>query len=657
MEEITENLNQTPEACQSLFSSSGRLTRALPGFVARAAQVEMAVAVADTIERHQTLVVEAGTGTGKTYAYLVPSLLSRKRIILSTATKTLQDQLVQKDLPTLIRALGLSVRVQNLKGRANYVCRYRTQLCADEGRFVSAKLAHELINVFEALPRLNSGERGELPHIPEDSPVWPYVTSTTENCLGGDCPSYQECFLVKARRRAMESDVVVINHHLFFADSKLKDEGFGEILPNAQVVIFDEAHQLADIAANFSGERGSTRQVRDLMDDLLREWPPLALANQPLQEKSLNLDRIIDALQLAFPQGEDKLLWEQLGRQSPFMTCWHTMVEFLLELSQEFEPIGHELTSGLTRCQERLQSLIKSLQHYTTAPLSGTIQWVERFKHSLAWHITPIGVHESFQSHLNREKQAYIFTSATLAVAGKFQSFTEQLGLLDANTLCLESPFDFKTQAMLYLPRGIPDPKNADYYDHLIQKVLPVINACGGRTFLLFTSYRGLNYVASKLRGHLKYPLLVQGEESKRILLERFREAGNAVLLGTATFWEGVDVKGEALSCVIIDKLPFASPMDPIIQGKMAHYERQGMSSFHALSLPEAIIALKQGVGRLIRDSADTGVLVIVDPRLTSRDYGRDIFESLPKLPKTRCSKKVLDFINQMKNNYEVTCD
>lgn len=647
MEEVDAVLDDSIRACRRLFSKKGRLTRAIPGFVAREAQVDMACAVTEAIAAKQTLVVEAGTGTGKTYAYLVPSLLSRKKVIISTATKTLQDQLVQKDLPTLIRALGLGLRVQNLKGRSNYICPYRTTLFAQEGRFISPKLAEDIIHVYEALPKLLIGERNELAHISEEAPVWPYVTSTVDNCLGSDCPVQDSCHLLKARRRAMEADVVVINHHLFFADSKLKGEGFGDILPHAQVLIFDEAHQLPETASNFGGERVGTRQIRDLMDDILREWPVLDLVNQPLQQRHAALERLLSALLLAYPARDDKVLWDVLQKDTAFKEAYTALETFCQDLLVLFTEISLEALPGLVRCKERLEALIRAMEAYPLPDLN-QIKWVERFKHSLVWHMTPVRVSDLFQEQLNREDCTYIFTSATLTMKEDFDSFTKPLGLDHAKTLMLNSPFEYQKQALLYLPRGLPDPKDHRYYDLLIKRMMPIITACGGRTFFLFTSYRGLHYVAEKLRPILNYPLLVQGEEAKPILLSRFREAGNAVLLGTSTFWEGVDVKGEALTCVMIDKLPFASPADPVMKGKMAHLEQQGIPSFRALSLPMAVIALKQGVGRLIRDVTDKGVLVIADPRLTAREYGRDIFESLPPLRKTRDAGLVLNFIKEL---------
>jgi len=540
-------------ASQRVLGQKGRLTTAIPGFVARTQQVELASEVANAILNKTILVAEAGTGTGKTYAYLIPCLLSGKKSLISTATKTLQDQLFQKDLPTLVRALGLSTRVQNLKGRANYICRYRVILNAEEARLSHPQCAREIAYVREKLPQLTDGERGELPEISEDSPVWPYVTSTTDNCLGTECDHYKECFLIKARRRALEADVVVINHHLFFADSRLKDGGFGELLPGVEAVVFDEAHQLPEIAANFHGERVSTRQFREWMDDTMSEWPVLDLANQPLKQLSFNLDGCLDALLLAIKTREDRLSWDDIVQNKAFMQAWDALLTLTAEFEPCFERVDLKEHAGMVRCFERLQDLVSTLKSFAN-PSQPRIRWVECFKHSLVFHATPFEVASAFRASLKRQPSAYIFTSATLSMADTFDCFTKPLGLEGASTLLLNSPFDFKQQALLYLPRQLPDPKHESYYDALLSKALPIINACGGRCFFLFTSHRALKQVAAMLEGRIDFPLLVQGAEAKHILLARFREKGNAVLLGTATFWEGVDVKGEALSCVIIDK-------------------------------------------------------------------------------------------------------
>ena len=647
MEEIACLADDAVAHCQRILSEKGRLTTAIPGFIPRAQQIHLAGAIAQSIEEQTALVAEAGTGTGKTYAYLIPCLLSGKKALISTATKTLQDQLFHKDLPMLVRALGLAVRVQNLKGRANYLCRYRVNLHAEEGRFISPQCSHEILHVREKLAQLTEGERGELPEISEDSPVWPYVTSTADNCLGTECAFYQTCFLVKARKRALDAEVVVINHHLYFADSRLKEDGFGELLPGVDVVVFDEAHQLADIAANFHGERVGTRQFRDVLDDILREWPVLDLANQPLKKISMSLDQALEQLILVLPARDERFGWEYVLGNKAFTSAWNVLLSVCNQLQDCFTDMNLEEHAGLERCKTRLDELISLLNSFAE-PSHQRIRWLERFKHHVVFNATPVDIADSFRALLEQRACSYNFTSATLTMAGLFDCFTKPLGLSHAKTLLLPSPFDFQHQALLYLPRALPDPKDIRYYEALVSKALPVIDACGGRCFFLFTSHRALKQVALILSNLLNYPLLIQGEEAKPILLARFRQLGNAVLLGTATFWEGVDVKGEALSCVIIDKLPFASPVDPVIRGKMAYLKSRGLSGFDELSLPNAVLALKQGVGRLIRDASDRGVLMIADPRLTGREYGQRIFASLPMMRKTRDEQTVLTFINEL---------
>lgn len=624
--------------------------------MARAPQSDLAEAIAQAIDDKSILVAEAGTGTGKTFAYLLPCLLSGKKALISTATKTLQDQLYQKDLPTLVRALGLSTRIQNLKGRANYICQHRVELHAEEGHFQSPQCAHEVAHVRSKLSQMTLGDRSELPELSEDSPVWPYVTSTVDNCLGAECPNYEDCFLVKARKRALTADVVVINHHLFFADSRLKDEGFGELLPGVDVVIFDEAHQLAEIATHFNGDRIGTRQFRDLVDDVIREWPAIDLANQPLKALSFKADKLMDELVTHVSAFDERSSWEELKRNKTFMGIWDTWLSLQSELLECFDAEAIAEKPGLMRCKERLEEFSAVLQLFTQAQ-NDKIRWLERFKHTLVFHATPYTVAEPFSQLLKRQSCTYVFTSATLTMADSFECFCNPLGLDEAKTLLLPSPFDFQEQALLYLPRGLPDPKNQNYYDLLLKRVIPIIEELGGRCFFLFTSHKALKQVAQMMDGVLNYPILIQGTEAKPILLERFRQLGNAVLLGTATFWEGVDVKGEALSCVIIDKLPFSSPVDPVTRGRMAYLKEKGLSGFDELSLPNAVIALKQGVGRLIRDNTDKGILVIADPRLTGREYGRRILASLPKLPKTRDEQKVLKFINELALDYETVSD
>jgi ATP-dependent DNA helicase DinG len=434
---------------------------------------------------------------------------------------------------------------------------------------------------------------------------------------------------------------------LFFADSRLKTEGFGELLPGAEVIVFDEAHQLADIATNFNGERIGTRQFRDLINDIINEWPAIDLTNQPLKALSYKADKLLDELLYLFSSYDERISWTEVEGNKRFKLLWDEWLNLKDELLACFNGQDQNQIPGVNRCKERLQDFARILLSFKETQL-GKIRWIERFKNTLVFHSTPYDIAPFFNTLLKRQSCSYVFTSATLTMASSFDCFNKPLGLQDTKTLLLPSPFNYQEQALLYLPRGLPDPKDQRYYEHLVKKATAIIEAFGGRCFFLFTSHKALKLVAQMMSNTLNYPLLVQGDEAKPILLARFRQLGNAVLLGTSTFWEGVDVKGEALSCVIIDKLPFASPVDPVTRGKMAYLKERGLSGFDELSLPNAVIALKQGVGRLIRDVSDKGVLMIADPRLTAREYGRHIFKSLPALPKTRDDQRVLSFIKEL---------
>jgi ATP-dependent DNA helicase DinG len=644
-----EIIEELAAKARKALSPDGALSAALKGFHAREAQLQLTEAIARAVDEQSLLVAEAGTGTGKTFAYLIPGLLSGKRVIISTATKTLQDQLFQKDLPLLIKALGLSVSVQNLKGRSNYICRHRVNLHASEGRLPAMRQISDIHLLKEKMPQLVEGERGEVPEIKEDSDAWPYLTSTRENCLGSECPEHARCYLMKARKRALEADVVVINHHLFFADSRLKNEGFGELLPGTNLIVFDEAHQLADIAGDFYADRLGTRQFLDLIDDTIKEWPADDLQYQPLKNIRLQSELLFDKMLTALEGEAERFPWLRLKNHARFKDLWQEWAELKDQLASSLNEDQVDDNAGIKSCRERFLQIDKIMTMFSQEEKdTKKIRWVERHKYTLVFHASPYEIKTEFSQLIKQLQAATVFTSATLTMAGRFDCFTEPLGLSDAETLLLPSPFDYMNQALLYLPRSLPDPKDRLYNYALLKQVAPIIRAFGGRCFFLFTSHRALREVAELIHQYIDFPVLVQGEESKSILLARFRQYGNAVLLGTASFWEGVDVKGDALSCVIIDKLPFASPVDPVIRAKMDYLKSKGISSFDELTLPNAVIALKQGVGRLIRDEQDSGLLVIADPRLTSREYGRLILASLPKLPKTRDRAVVLRFIEEL---------
>jgi ATP-dependent DNA helicase DinG len=628
------------------LSKNGRMSTAVANFSPREGQINMALAIEQQLGQQSPLIIEAGTGIGKTFAYLIPSLLHDKKTIISTGTKTLQDQLFEKDLPALIKALGLSRSTQILKGRSNYLCRYRIELNAEQGTFYSEQTAQDFNYIKDNLARANKGDINEFSDIAEDSHVWPQVTSTVDNCLSQDCAYYEECFLIKARKKALKSDVVIINHHLYFADSMLKEDGFAELLPGADVIVFDEAHQLAEIASNFYGSRISSRQINTLLNDIELEVKASAQDMQQLDGLKLSIQRQLDTFRRDLEKNESKIGWHQLKNKEAVNETFALMKIEIKELCDCLE-IAAERSKGLSRCHERCLDLLASFNEFEAFDDKG-LRWSELFKSNFVLHSTPLSVAKQFQQSLLSYMATPVFTSATLSVDSNFDYFTKPLGLEDARSMMVDSPFDYQKQSIFYMPRGLPDVKDKNYYTILVERALPVINAFKGKTFFLFTSYRAMNQVAELLASATELPLLIQGDEPKQVLLNRFKQNSEAILLGTSSFWEGVDVKGKDLSCVIIDKLPFESPNDPITKAKIDHTRRNGYSPFDDYQLPHAIIALKQGIGRLIRDVSDKGVLMIGDPRLYARAYGKRFFASLPRMNKTRNEQEVLTFIHEL---------
>ena len=616
-----------------LLQDSERFAERLPGFRPRESQLRMAQAVTDAIDSAGTLVVEAETGTGKTLAYLLPALMSEGPTLVSTGTKSLQDQLFLKDLPLVMKVLGVQRRVVLLKGRSNYLCPYHLEVnLSDLPAHAGGEVRHQLAIVSRWAERTNSGDLAELKELPEDAPVWPYVSSTRDNCLGQDCPKYADCPLMQARKQALEADLVVINHHLFFADAALREGGIASILPNVRTVIFDEAHQLPEIAADFFGKHLGARQLRELARDAMSQSGVLALSVKPATDA---LKKATDDLQLALGPEGTRDPWERVRELPAVKSALADTADALAELEALLEPhakANREIESCLDRCRE--QGAL--LAYIGKGKDAEQVFWFEVFSRTFILHATPLSVARAFGQHRAQFPCAWVFTSATLSVAGDFHHYLERLGLADAKTLALPSPFDFRHQSLLYVPDGLPEPNAFSYTDELVAQMLPVIEAAGGRTFFLFTSHRALKRAAELLDGKIPYPLLVQNSVSRRQLLEDFRQLGNAVLLGTSSFWEGIDVRGEALSCVIIDKLPFASPGDPVMAARIERSRADGGNPFFELQLPAAIIALRQGVGRLIRDVDDTGLLVLADPRVVSKGYGRQVLDSLPPMPRTR---------------------
>jgi ATP-dependent DNA helicase DinG len=617
-----------------ILGPQGQLAKRLPGFASRPQQQEMAAMVAQALTDNSLLIAEAGTGTGKTFAYLVPAMLCGGKVIISTGTKNLQDQLFHKDIPLVRDILGVPVDVALLKGRANYLCHHRLQLAREEGRFLTRSQMAELQEIGKWAGHTASGDIAELSSLSEDSPLWPQVTSSAENCLGSECDYLSECFLARARRRAQEADVLVVNHHLLFADMALKDEGFGELLPGANAFILDEAHQLPDTASNFFGTTITANQLLELAHDSIAEEIREAGESRELQRRADKLEKAVRDMRLAFGEALRRGPWKEVAAGKELNETIAAVGELLGELSQGLKGLSAR-GKGLESCHQRSELLLGRFSQLTGITPEGMIHWYETHSRSFTINFTPMDVAPLFQQQLKAHPCAWIFTSATLAVGESFAHFSEQLGLAGAVTHRWDSPFDYPRQALLYVPSPMPEPNSPGYTAAVVEAALPVLEASRGRAFLLFTSHRALKEAAELLAGRIPYPLLIQGDAPRSRLLEEFREKGNAVLLGTGSFWEGVDVRGEALSCVIIDKLPFASPGDPVLQARIDAMREAGANPFVDYQLPQAVITLKQGVGRLIRDVTDRGVLVLCDPRLGTKNYGRIFLDSLPPMSKT----------------------
>lgn len=632
------------------FSATGALAKHIAGFNAREAQLDMAKAVTDIIQQSGSLVVEAGTGTGKTYAYLVPALLSGKKVVLSTGTKNLQEQLYYRDLPTVVKALASPLQLALLKGRSNYLCLFRLEQHYNHVPMQDDKLIQDLSLIKKWSAETHTGDIGELGYIAEDSKALPYVTSTTDNCLGKECPVYEDCHLLKARKKAQASDLVVVNHHLFFADLALKDTGFGELLPDMDVVIFDEAHQLPDIASDYFGEHVSSRLLLDLCRDVdlackteLRDHPQLAKVAEKLA-------LLVKDWRLQFSGESNKGNWREAYQQLPMQTA-------LTRVSESIDMLYLVLKTSLGRSEqidnvfERLVQIKLRLAKLLDMQQEGVSLWYETTRLHVSLHLTPLSIADKFQAIVAAEERSWVFTSATLSVNNGFSHFTAQMGLQQAKTLLLDSPFDYAEQALLCVPRFMPEPHQPTMAKALIDIACQLIEANNGRCFFLFTSHRMLQMVAKQLPDLIRQPVLVQGTSGKRLLLDQFVQLKNAVLLGTSSFWEGVDVRGDTLSCVIIDKLPFASPDEPLLQARSEDCVRRGQDPFFEVQLPQAVITLKQGVGRLIRDVTDRGVMVICDNRLVTKPYGEIFLTSLPAMRRTRSLDDAVIFLQQIEQD------
>ncbi|MFZ6742543.1 ATP-dependent DNA helicase [Undibacterium sp. JH2W] len=642
---------------EHIFGLTGPLSASIKGYRPRQAQTEMAKAIADAIAGQKTLLAEAGTGTGKTYAYLTPALLWGGKVIVSTGTKNLQDQLFLRDIPTIRKVLKAPVSVALLKGRANYLCHYHLERTIQNGRLSSREDVGYLRDIGRFIKTTMTGDKAELARVPENASVWSLVTSTKDTCMGSECQYYQDCFVMKARKEAQQADVVVVNHHLFFADVALKDTGIAELLPSANTVIFDEAHQLPETATLFFGETVSTSQVLELCRDVLAEGLSHARDGAEWAKLVAPVERAARDLRLAFPQDIVRYSIDQIATSSPFFEALETLKSSMDGMIAVLEKQA-ERAETLEQCRARSILLAEQYEKWnaTDDGKSGDyVLWVEAFSTSLQLHRTPLSIAPIFNKQREGVPRTWIFTSATMAVKNDFSHYVSQMGLWDQPARTWPSPFNYQEQGYLYVPNGMPQPNSYEYMDAVIDAALPVIEAAGGKTFLLCTTLKAVKHSAERLRDEfqkrgLDFPLFIHGDAGRTELLDRFRAAGNGVLIGSQSFWEGVDVRGDALSLVIIDKLPFAPPDDPVLSARIAAMEKKGLNGFVHHQLPEAIINLKQGAGRLIRDEGDKGVLMICDPRLISKPYGKRIWQSLPSFSRTRELADVQAFFKKIKN-------
>lgn len=635
----------------ALFSDAGPLARAIRDFRSRPFQLEMAQAVAQAISDNGVLVAEAGTGTGKTFAYLVPALLSGGKVIISTGTKTLQDQLFDRDIPTVRQALNVPVTIALLKGRANYVCHYYLERSRTDARFATRQDARYLAAIDAFAHTSATGDKSDCSTVPEDAPVWAHVTSTRESCLGSECPHYERCFVMAARRQALAADLVVVNHHLFFADVVLRDEGAGELLPACNTVIFDEAHQLPETASLFFGDSVSTSQCIELARDTRTEAAASAKDAPELPNAAQALDKAARDLRLAFEEESGRMPLRLVERNRNFAPALDGVLKALDQLAAVLAEQAQR-SEGLERCWQRALTLAEKTERWRSGEDAHCVRWIELFGRALHLNTTPLSIAETFRGEVGSGSRAWIFTSATLSVGGDFAHYVSELGLDGARCVTWASPFEYAKQALLYVPEDFPEPNTPQHTPAVIASSLPLIEASGGRAFLLFTSLRAMREAHALLkeqfeRRRLDFPLLAQGEGSRSELLERFRRLGNAVLVGSQSFWEGVDVRGEALSLVVIDKLPFAAPDDPVLAARLDKMNREGRNAFLEYQLPQAVITLKQGAGRLIRDEDDRGVLVICDARLLTKGYGRRMLQSLPAMQLTRDQREAIGFFKR----------
>ena len=640
---------QTPA---DILDEHGALAGLVPDFTVRPQQVEMAEAIREAIDNGESLICEAGTGTGKTFAYLTPALQSGYKVIISTGTKHLQDQLFTRDLPLVRKAVGRALNVALLKGRANYLCLHRLKQAETDPRRLDKQGRNYLADIRAWSQRTGSGDLAELTHIPEDASVRPACVSTVDNCLNQDCDFYDDCFVFRARRRAADADLAVVNHHLFLADMVLKEAGYGELLPSAEVVVFDEAHQLPELASQFFSETLSSRQLLELVSDTRTAYFEEAADLPDFPEMLDHFQKAIRDLVLSFPREDSRVAWAGIKEKEEVSSSLSTLLEKMAGIHKVLEDFASRGKS-LDNCHKRVVAASALLDRFDDREGDEYIRWLEIRGKGFFLHQTPLDIAGVFRSRMEEFECVNVFTSATLSVNRQFDYFSARLGLEEVEARGWDSPFDFTAQSLLYLPRGLPDPRSMEFTGALVEKAVPLLRLTRGRAFFLFTSHRALRQAAELIGEALDYPILVQGDAPRTELLETFRTTAHAVLLGTSSFWEGVDVRGQALSCVIIDKLPFASPGDPVLKARLTRMEEQGGNPFLEYQVPEAVLALKQGIGRLLRDSNDYGVLMIGDPRLRTRSYGSIFLNSLPDIART----EDLDEVEAFFQRHEATKD
>jgi len=649
---------------EEIFGPRGLIAGHHPEYEYRPGQVAMAEAVGHALENRRHLLVEAGTGIGKTMAYLVPAIATRQRVIISTGTKNLQEQLYYKDIPFLQKVLPGKFTAMYLKGRSNYVCLHRLRR-AENNPMLEGLDDVDHFSVVQQWSYLSqTGDRAELKELPENLPFWRQIDARSDICIGTKCPSYEPCFITRARQQAVESNIIIVNHHLFFADLALRDKEWGQVLPDYSAVIFDEAHQIEDIAMQYFGASVSTWQLDDLIGDIGRLMINDVESSKELTKASSRVMRLADNFWLSFSDGGDIASMTTLRGEGRFVIRPEMFLRRRRDGTAEVTPAGQryvDLKAALKRLLGALQVIkeppaemeaiirrVEQLRFDLDFIIEGGeekfVYWCERRTRGTFLQATPIDASGILSDRLFSQTGSVIMTSATLTSAGSFDFIKSRLGVSEADELIAESNYDYERQSLLYLPPRMPDPREGGFASAAAEEIIGILNASRGRAFVLCTSNSQMQALRGMVEGEIDFPVLMQGEGSRSGILERFRETAHAVLFATASFWQGVDVRGEALSCVIIDKLPFAVPSDPVVAARQRYIDGIGGNSFSEYSVPSAIITLKQGLGRLIRSATDRGVLSILDPRIVTKSYGRSFLESLPPCRVTRNIADVEEF-------------